>query len=320
MSKIIIVGDTHFRIEEPHFSAGKEFCKWFNQQDFNKEDNIMVHLGDVAHHANPNPRVHDLMINWFNGMKFKKKYLIAGNHSYNRSQDSYAEEPLANIENTILIYTDYKIEIDNLKLLFLPFIYDKTGVLDSTMKEHYEDLSKEDYEINDLNYIFHHVEDSTINFGGEYNGINLDYLKGKRVGGHIHKRQIGYLGSALITRFDEKNKDSFILVIDTETKEEIYIEVPKFLDYVDLNYNDIPPEPRPDLIYDIIDAPNKESAESKFGYLYLREIYIKKNEEELKESLEEDLKVNSIKDHFINFCNKNKISKKIKEKLGGYIK
>lgn len=325
--KIVVVGDTHFQIAEPYFSVAKEFVKWFLSQPFNCEENIFIHLGDLYHKSNPNPKVHDLGIEWISKIKCNLKYILAGNHDYNRSQNSYSIEPLSKIDNTRLIFkrTYFPNFLNkNINIVMMPFVYDNISqVMDTPMsrKEYYEMPAEA---ANSFDYLFHHLEDENINFPGKESlGVNLSqYSKAKRIGGHIHKKQKGYLGSSLITRYDERGKDSFVLLIDTETKEKEYIQVPQFLDYIELDYDDLMVEIPFSIyrIFDIVNAPSLEAAREKFKGLYIRDIALKdKNNEKISLSENEVNETKSIRDWFNLFCEKNKITNSIIEKLQGYI-
>jgi len=335
MNQLVILGDLHFDIKEPFFSCQKEFCKWFLDQEFNKEENILIQLGDVYTHSNPNPKVHDLGIDFFSKMKFNKKYILTGNHDYNRLQNSYSTIPLQNINGVEIIYKPKRELIGNLNCLFLPFIYDKSEYSNNlSQKEFYENYKKENDGDIETNFVFHHLQDESINFGGD-EGIDLSWIDGERVGGHIHIRQKNYLGSPLIGRFDERGKESYILLIDLETKEKEYIKVPQFLDYMTLDYEkdyigttlgfgigilDKGKTFNSQYIYDIINSPSRQAVEEKFKGLYLREIRLKKNEEESNDSLSQEEKENkTLKDYFNGFCIKNKVSKDIQEKVINYI-
>lgn len=334
MSKIVVVGDTHFDIKEPHFSAGKQFVEWFNKQDFNNENNIFVSLGDIYHHSNPNPKVHELGIHWFTNMKFNEKYVLAGNHDFNRSQNSYSIDALSKVKGIELIYNPQPLHNKDYDILFMPFMYDRTEYsFNKTQKEFYENYIAGNSDPHD--FIFHHLQDSSIKFyEGDDSGIDLSNLKGELIGGHIHKRQKGYLGTPIITRFDEKNKDSYILLIDSETKNKEYIKVPNFLDYYRIPYDDYglictmkshdDYEGRKRALYcifDIYDAPSKEIALEKYKNFYIRNIELKKEiNEELNNEVEENDKQNkTINDYFDSFCSKEKVSKKLRNKLQNYI-
>jgi len=126
------------------------------------------------------------------------------------------------------------------------------------MEEYYSNLPSE---IKDKNYdfIFSHVEDETNHFTESY--CDLSVLKGKRIFGHIHIPNKNYLGSALITRYDEHSKDSFLGIIDIETKKYNQELIPKFLDYYEIEY----PKPLYMVnakyqIWDIFGALDKDSA------------------------------------------------------------
>lgn len=326
MPRLVVCGDTHFRIEEPFFSAQKEFVKWFLKQPFNNSENVFIHLGDVFNCSGPNPNTIDLAVYFNKEMKFKNKFYLVGSHDYNRSRNTYSPTPLRQENNTEIIYDVGLKDLEGIKCLFLPFIYDR-AISNKTQKEFYEEFGKK--ENIKCDFCFHHLQDETICFGGISNGINLSWVQGERIGGHIHKRQKGYLGTPCINRFDEKGKDSFLLLIDTETKEKEYIKTPQFLDYKSLDYekNNVleglihlagPGIPIELKIFDIINAPSKEAAEEKYKGRFIHEIFLKKNEEE--QLLQEEQKeTKTIKEYFNNFCIKNKISKKLQEKLGVYL-
>lgn len=319
-SKLVIVGDTHFTIEEPFFSAGKKFVEWFLEQEFNSPDNYMIHVGDLYHHSNPNPKVHELGIHWLSNCKFSNILLELGNHCYNRAQDSYSIAPLSKIRGVRIVDRPEVLQIKNINSVILPFVYERTSYLkERTMKEVYEkEIPNSLYGAKDADFMFHHVQDESIQFG-DVTGIDLSWFKGERIGGHIHKKSKGYLGSPLITRYDERNKDSFILLIDTETKEKTYVRVPTFLDYYQIDYESTVFEPTVEFpIYDIVNAPSRDAAQQKFKQLYLRDIQVRKLEEDSYVEKEQG-KFMTIKDHFQEFCSKNKVPAKLKAKLEGYL-
>ena len=324
-NKLVVMSDLHGRKEEPFFFAQKEFCNWFVEQNFNNENNTLIDLGDIVEHSVPNPDVYDMLFDFYGRMKFKNKKIMSGNHCYNRLKNSHAEIPLLNIANTEFINKPSYERIENLDCLFLPFMYDRTELTNNkTMEafyitEYFQDI---DFEYD---FIFTHLQDETIKFSeDDENSIDLSFLKGQRMSGHIHKFQKGYLGSVLINNFAEKGKDSFIALIDTETKEIEYVKVPNFLQYNTIDYSDNFPTNIPNnvfVIYDIENAPSKEAAENKFVGLYIRDggIHLKKSKEELKMEESEKKDNRTINDFFDDFCKKEKVSKKIKQKVGSYI-
>lgn len=316
--KAVIIGDLHFKKDEPFFSAQKEFCKWFLNQNFNRKENILINSGDLFDKSVPNPSIYEYAINWHKQMNFKEIFILSGNHDFCRVKNSYSTEPLTSLDNIKVIYKPEIICFNNFKILFLPFLYDKTCNSNSlTQKEFYSLYSKNFKDKCDI--IIFHFEDETIQFGGESNGIDLSWCEGERIGGHIHKKQAGYLGSPLITRYDEREKESFILLIDLDTKEKEYVKVPQFLDYVTIDYESAIVRPIVQFpIFDIINAPSREAAEEKFKGLYIRNIELKKDEENLS-LIEESKESLTIKEYFSNFCAKNKVAKKIQEKLVNYI-
>ena len=193
MSQIIIVGDTHFKIEEPFFSAGKAFMKWFSNQEFNNENNYLIHLGDLYHDSKPNPKVVKAVEDWFlNKLKFRKKIILSGNHGYNRAKKSYAIDPLSNFENVKLLKKPEIFNIESLKFLSLPYFYPHTLVDIPPMEEHYSNLPEELRA--EVDFIISHVEDETSHFNDYY--CDLSYLKGEKTFGHLHNPSGHFLGSA----------------------------------------------------------------------------------------------------------------------------
>jgi hypothetical protein len=112
-----------------------------------------------------------------------------------------------------------------------------------------------------------------------------------------------------------------------------YVKIPKFLDYEILDYSEDYNFERDFetcsgefdncgvtlrfyTIFDILNAPSIEAAEEKFKGLYIHDIKIKVNEDNVLLQ-EEQKEIRTLKEHFINFCIKNKVSKKLQEKLIG---
>jgi hypothetical protein len=324
-NKLVVCGDLHLNIEEPHFSAGKAFINWFLEQEFNNEENYFIQLGDLYQHSNPNPLIHELGAHWLSSMKFKKKYIMIGNHCYNRSRNSYSVSPLSKIENTEIVYSPKVETIGSFSFLMMPFLYDKVNI-NCTQKEYYENKENMTLGVNidNIKFAFHHLQDNSIKFfEGDESGIDLSWFKGELVGGHIHKKQKNYCGSPIITRFDERGKDSYILILDLETLEKEYVPIPRFLDYknIDFDSDRVPhqSEPLGDMrrwfIYDIVNATSKDAAEEKFKGLYLRNIELKKSEEEIIIEESSSTTDDNIIKTFDSFAKKQKLSKKVYDKV-----
>ncbi len=303
MNNLIVLGDTHFRVDEPFFSAGKAFMKWFAEQDFNNENNYLIHLGDVYHNSKPNPRVIMRVEHWFyKQLKFKRIDILAGNHGYNRKRKSYSIEPLVNFDNINIILYPVEYFIEGLKLLFLPYYYPFTNDF-PPMEEHYANLSGQ-FESESHDFIFTHMEDETSHFSDYY--CDLSYLKGQRISGHIHIPSGHFLGSAFISRYDEKGKSGFLKIIDIKTKNIDKINTPRFLDYYDVNYPDSLSQIEAEFpIWNIHDIPNKESALKQYPDIYIHEMFKKQTRKKLKrKSISTSKK--SIMEYFKDYIQLNK--------------
>lgn len=297
----IIIGDLHFRSEEPFYSSSVAFCKWFVSQSFNNPDNNAIFLGDIVNSAKSNGKVNYLMVNlFFNYLKFKNIWILQGNHDYSK-RDGSGLDPLKAKDNIVLINILQEFLVNEKKCLFLPYFYPV-----SLMKETYENFNSN----IKYDYIFYHFDDETIFFGGKARGINISHLKGKRIGGHIHKKQNNYLGSVSIVRADERKKGSFLYHLEKDE----YICIPTFLDYVIIDYskglNVENESSAPYIIYDIINAPSKELAEEKFKDYYRGKISTKKNIQ-IESSSSKAGKKKSIKEYFKEFLQLNNIDEKL---------
>ncbi len=280
MNNLIVLGDTHFKVEEPFFSAGKSFMKWFSKQNFNDDNNYLICLGDLYHESKPNPKVIKAVENWFlNELKFKQMFILSGNHGYNRAKDSYAIEPLINFGNIKLLKEPQIFNIENVKILTLPYFYPYTLEDIPPMEKYYSDLPEELR--TKVDFIFGHMEDETSHFTDYY--CDLSYLKGEKIFGHLHIPSGHFLGSAFISRYDEKGKSGNLEIIDIKTKNTKLIPIPIFLDYYDVNYPDSIPKVSAEFpIWNIHDISDKESVLEQYPDIYIHEMFKKQTRKKLK--------------------------------------
>jgi hypothetical protein len=297
---IIIEKDKHLRRDEPFFNAHKDYFDWLIHQSFNTEDNTFISLGDFFHTAHPTPDEIDLAISALGKLRFKKIYILVGNHCYSSLLKTYSVLPLANNPKVVIISNPCQIKIEDKTFLFLPFYKDELFDLPS-MKEYYSSLPEE-LQTND--YICHHIEDETVSFGKKNTGIDLSYLTGKRIGGHIHKSLPNYeIGMPVLSRSDERGEQSTLMVIDGN--KEFFIPIPKLIDYYDVIYGEKLPEVEAKYpLWDIIDAPSYKQART-----FYREknpsirIHAIKLADEKEEAIKAETSVTgiTIADHFENY-------------------
>lgn len=297
---IIIEKDKHLRREEPFFNAHKDYFDWLIHQSFNNNKNTFISLGDFFHTSHPTPDEVDLAIASLNKLLFKDMYILVGNHCYSSLLKTYSILPLANNPRVHIISKPCQIKIENKTFLFLPFYKDELFDI-PPMKDYYSNLPKE-FHTND--YICHHIEDETVSFGKKNTGIDLSYLTGKRIGGHIHKSLPNYeIGMPILSRADERGEKSTLFAIDGD--KEFFISIPSLVDYYDVLYGEDLPEVEARYpLFDIIDAPSYKQART-----FYREknpairIHAIKLSEEKEESIKaiDNVSGITIKDHFESY-------------------
>ncbi len=314
--KIIVLGDLHKRydMDKPFYQRNDDFDNWFLNQEFNNKDNILIQAGDFFDKKEPSTKSINQAYHFVKGCKFKKIYIVSGNlnHEFSRIKRTYAIDSLHDLPNVELVKRDKLITIDNTNILLLPWIPDNIYNDIPNMKEYYEDL-----EYKNADYVVAHVEDEKYNFGEYVDFSKIVSSNCKRRNGHIHIKNDNYLGTPYITRQDEKDKDSYILSINSETKEDTFIKTPKLLDYYTVEYpNEIPKEylNLKYLLLSVTNAPSVDIIEDMYkkDNIYFHRIYTNRlntNDSNEVQSLEE---VN-LKELLDNYCKENKLSKDIQD-------
>ena len=206
----------------------------------------------------------------------------------------------------------YPSQIDNQEIINMYSFYNNLP----------DEFSKDSYD-----YLFGHIETESDHFSNNY--VDLSKLDIKRkVLGHLHASlNKDFLGVPVLRSYAEKNHSPKILEINLETGEEIYHEVPKFINYVDTNYPDDLDFSESEYynLFTIKECIDKESAkvyyENKYKEkdLFFRAFYTKSEDEKSnifesssdKESL-------TIEQHFSNFFEENKIDKDQKDVCYNY--
>lgn len=306
MSKIIVFGDTHIRTEEPFYSAIEDFFGWVHDQEWNNSDNYGIHVGDLFHSNSPTPKDYSVA-NWaLDGLMLKKLHIMSGNgiHEYNRSKKMYAIDGLSERENVHIIKKPMEWVIEGINILFLPWV--PSSMNNISMKEYYSGYETQ----QKPDYVFGHFAHRPF-FDTE---INVDHIPGKKRMGHIHIPTEEYVGVNVISRYDEKGIDCSLIEIDTETLDEKRIPIPKFLDYATIEYgNVIDSIIEHYVIYDIVNAPSKEKAESEYSQYYIRNIYVKNSNDANDTDKSNDMENVSINGLFDSYAKQNNISINIKK-------
>lgn len=313
---IVFCGDTHFRDEEPFYSANGSFIDWFSNQEFNSKENTLIHLGDVTHGSLISGRVYQQVLDWFlNRMEFGRIIVIAGNHDYHRTSKSSSIDPLQALDNVEVYRNPQAIEVEGQKVLLLPYYYKSTVSGLPAMKDYYsklpDNMAGEEWDL-----IVGHYNDETETVFGSY--IDTSYLKGNRVLGHIHFPRGNYAGTPVITRKDERGNNNRIRMWDSASKSFSDIPTPRFLDYYDLTYPEDPYEVEAEYpLWTIKEAPSEDAVYERYA-LHIASIEKQKqSESDAQEDGEQgtDSKEKSIREHMEDFFATNTYSDDVKHKV-----
>ena len=216
MSKTRIVGDLHLRKEEPFRSACISVLNRVSE-GLTAEDTL-IFLGDFFHTSRPYPEELKVANDFFHKCP-AHIVILAGNHEYLKTRDTFVEDAFSDeIEF---------IQTPTLKdcCLFLPWLPEERleGI---TLKEFYEAyLSEIDIDSDDHRplYVAYHFEDEKTFMGIDDLGVDLSILEERfpsrriyRLGGHIHNSSFsedgGHVGTPYVTRKDETDREeSFYL-------------------------------------------------------------------------------------------------------------
>lgn len=263
--KMIQFGDDHIRQEEPFFEAKKRFFQWCLQQEWNNENNIMFHVGDLFHRNLPTPKEINLAVDFIGNLKFKSMIFIPGNgqHEYNRQKKSYAIEAIESLPGVQVYYLPQTKTIGNTRILFLPWIPDNVYDDIPKMKEYYEKTLQDAYKEKTFDFVFGHFACKKF-FDDE---VDIDWIQGKKRMGHIHFPDETYLGINTITRSDEKGIPLNLDSIDLNTGVMSKIAIPRFLDYYDVQYPETVKDVEAELpVLEVFDAPSEEEARRLYSY------------------------------------------------------
>lgn len=313
-----------YNTESIHYLASCKYTRWvISNPKLNNEETGYFSLGDMSETSNPNPRDTSLMFNYLLNLKSPKKFILAGNHDYNRDKNTYSFDPLLELSDVEAFKKPTELELGNCKFKILPHFYDNIYQDLKSMKEEYEGYT------GDYDFIFTHIADETQDFGGGH-GIDISKLKGTRLQGHIHTGGKGYVTSPLPHKSSEVLDHRYLYKINLETKEVEEIEIPKFMTYESVKY----PEPVDfskldcDLVnLEIRDYVNKEEAYNFYKEQFEKEdklfFVYKMIKKRFSENGEEDRvrsdKVRSIKEIYLDFKRDKKLNPNVANIMEQYI-
>jgi len=281
---ILVEKDRHVRGQEPFFSAHKAYNDWFVKQDFDSKENVFISLGDWHHSSHPTPEEVDESMRFFNMSKIDEFFILGGNHDWSGVLKQYSILSFRNLTNVNVILEPCVRTIQGKTFAFLPHYKNL-----KTMKEMYTKLGDE--YIN-ADYVCYHFEDET------QSGIDISYLKGKKLGGHIHTQHKNYeLPMPITSRYDERGLPNGIYNLT----EDSIIKTPKLIDYYDVEYGEELKECDVEFpLINIKNAPSKSLAKEMYKNNYIHDIYVvNKKREKIKQHSNE--KAISILDFFSNY-------------------
>lgn len=237
MGKLIVVGDIHLQDKEPKKSQCLDFLKWLFSQDFNNEENSVLFLGDLCEINSPY-ELYEVFVDYFvNYSKFEKILILQGNHDcVNQSTILSLFRPLPKVE---IIIEPRPYQFYKNRILFLPY-FNHEGTDKKSMIETYSNLISIDEGFGqNFDYGFGHIEDDTEHFSKKF--CDTSQLKVKTwLNGHIHTENITkgghYLGSSTLNSSTERGNTKYLAIIDGETKEYELKEIPKFMEYYEVEY------------------------------------------------------------------------------------
>ncbi|MCQ2211360.1 MAG: metallophosphoesterase [Paludibacteraceae bacterium] len=313
MNKLVVVGDIHLSEKSPKKEQGVMFLDWLFENELNNENNDLLLLGDLCN-INTKPEVYGIYIDCFvNRSKFHSITIINGNHD-SEMQDTILSifQPLKNVS---IVLQPQVLTFGKLRTLCLPH-YNHQGTDMVPMIDRYTNLYTETGFQEYFDFGFGHIEDQTNHFGKTYpdtSKLNVNTW----MNGHLHTEDITkgghYLGSVTLNSSAENGKDSYVAVVDEETKSYELKLVPKFLGYYEVSYPDnIPEITTPLAIFTVKESLDKEESISFYQEkakeqgieFHTRLVQNKKIESSTIDSDRKDLSVES---HLDDFIEKNMI-------------
>jgi hypothetical protein len=224
-------------------------------------------------------------------------YILQGNHDYSKQFKSIIK-PLSRFKNITVIDNKIEIELYTNRCLFLPYRY--------TAKEDYANIE------GIFDYIFGHITDPQDQFSDE--GIEIK-VKGKKIYGHTHLGNDRCLGVPFVTRKGEEN-NKFRLARIFEDKRFEYLKLPKFFDYVEIDYNEDISKIVLPMNYQLIinNAINRKLAREKFREHKIYEINVITEQlkfDELSENIETDLKKKDLYSYYCDWVKEAKPEKEV---------
>lgn len=310
MNKIIYVPDVHFKndIDEKTESEcyNNGLFKVFDWLYEKYKDDTLVINGDLFDVSNPSNTVRELVTKTL--IRFKKVIVNTGNHDFAKSNIGNALLSMS-LHNNIEIISEQKcIDVDDIKMHFFPH-----NPIFSKMKE-YEEIKE-----SDCHYTMLHCMPYEEVFGNkemkEKASVTLDIEpKVCHIYSHIHKynEYINIKGHKVLiggivqpTRELEQEWPCCIYELneDSYTK----IDIPVFMTIKAIDFDDSVDDLNKDYLYNVMNAPSKDSVYEKFKDFYIRKRGIQVLRSESQHLIENDIEFNieNFSDDYANWATEN---------------
>ena len=249
MSKIWIIGDTHFGVRNNSKRWEELMSSWMHDFFFplidkeSEEGDVLVHLGDVFdNRQSVGLSTMALTISFFEKLssRFEEIWVLCGNHDayYTSKNDISSIECIKHIENVNIVKTP----------IFHPFLCNKK-VLFMPWTENSEAFNKKIYDVNP-DIVFCHAEfngcvmNSSMTFSeNNFNIPNISHI----YSGHIHHRQkhknVTYVGSPYQLTQNDRNNHKGVYTYDTEKDIEKFYQNNTSPEFIRIKYDDIKDKP-----------------------------------------------------------------------------
>lgn len=233
MSKIIFIGDVHLKSKQPYMDASFDFLNYIKERYPN---DTLVFTGDLFDNTFPHfEMLIDRLLKVL--ITFPKVYIVTGNHEIFDSRTTKKMGnpliPLNHISGIRVFTRREEIEIDGLKFLMLPYLYDV-----GKMKSEYESIR------GSYDFVVSHVAYPGTNFGA-MDEIDLSNIDSQVfIYGHIHEpkeiKNHYIIGVPVSTRHGEQVWKKQIGIFDLDT-DKFYLEpIPNFVEYETVNFGEYP--------------------------------------------------------------------------------
>lgn len=249
---IIVIGDVHIK-DHKWWSdyAHVKFFEWLSKQ---KADHY-IFTGDFFDNTTPSWRTWNKAIEWVNSLP-GKKHIVRGNHEMSAIKGDILPAFQKSVPD-LSVYTDVtKVNLSGYDVLFAPFLSGSRVA----MVERYNQL------VDTCYILVPHTSPVGKNYGHEETDFPLVTAKWKCFG-HIHTPEDDIVGVPVATREGERGRKR---VFGFKDGERFDIEVPQFLEYVDVDYNETI-DRKDGLVINIKNAPSLREALLKFQGHWVRQ-------------------------------------------------